>query len=306
MSLARPWALAAACLLAGAAQAGSLQSCSSEPSLDAGAQSVLLQASLALKSELEQHGQGVALIARSGLALSWFGMRYSHAGLALKHSPESPWAVRQLYFACDEGHPRLFDQGLTGFLMGTLEPERGFLSVLLLPAEAAAPLEALALDNRQALALLDGQYSANAHVWGQEYQNCNQWLAELIATAWGALPMPPGLIAEPKAVRAAAQAWLREQGYRGDLFELPARPFTWLTAFSPWLNRDDHPEADLAEARFEVSMPAAIERFVQRRVPGAARLELCHTRERIVIRRDGPPLADDCTAAEGDKLIALR
>jgi hypothetical protein len=62
-------ALMAACLLAGTAQAGSLQSCSSEPSLDAGAQSVLLRASLALKSELERHGQGVALIARSGLAL---------------------------------------------------------------------------------------------------------------------------------------------------------------------------------------------------------------------------------------------
>lgn len=265
-----------------------------------------MQASLALQAALERHGSGVALVARSGLALSWFHMRYSHAGLALKHSPEAPWAVRQLYFACDEGHPRLFDQGLTGFLMGTQEPKLGYLSVLLLPPEAAARLEALALDNRQALALLDGRYSANAHVWSTAYQNCNQWLAELIATAWGGLPMPPGLIAEPAAVRGAAQAWLREQGYRGDQFQLPARPFTWLTAFSPWLNRDDHPEADLAEARFEVSMPAAIERFVQAQVPGTVRLELCHTPEHIVIRRDGPPLADGCLAEAGDEVIDLR
>lgn len=259
---------------------------------------MLLQVSLRVRAELERRGADVALVARSGLALGWFDMRYSHGGVALRASPETPWAVRQLYFACDEQQPRLFDQGLTAFLMGTLEPELGFLSVLVLPREAAQALEATALDRQRALALLGGRYSANAYTYGLVYQNCNQWLAELLAAAWGG----PGTV----GTRGQAQQWLREQGFRGADFRLPARPFTWLTAFSPWLNRDDHPPAQLAEARFEVSMPAAIEAFVQRMHPKAERFEICHTDRRMVLRQGWTPIADGCVPAPGDEVTDLR
>jgi hypothetical protein len=281
------------------ASAGSLQSCASEPTLSAAQQSVLLQVSLKVQAELEARGADIALVSRSGLALGWFDMRYSHAGLALRGNPASPWAVRQLYFACDEARPRVFDQGLTAFLMGTLEPSLGFLSVVLLPPEAAAPLVDAALNERAALALLGETYSANAYAFGVQYQNCNQWLVELMASAWA--PLSEGV-----ALRTSAQGWLREQGYRGADFRLPARPFTWLTAFSPWLNRDDHPEEHLAAARFEVSMPAAIEAFVQRVHPRAERFEVCHTDRLLVLRRGWTPIADGCVAAAGDEVVLLR
>ena len=60
----------------------------------------------------------------------------------------------------------------------------GYVSAVFLPDEAAAPLERAALDDRHALALLRGDYSANAYVWAQRYLNCNQWVAELLGMAW--------------------------------------------------------------------------------------------------------------------------
>jgi hypothetical protein len=259
---------------------------------------VLLQVSLRVKAELERRGAEVAIVARSGLALGWFGLRYSHAGVALRASPETPWAVRQLYFACDEQQPRLFDQGLTAFLMGTLKPDLGFLSVVLLPREAEQALQATALDSPTALSLLGRRYSANAWAHGLVYQNCNQWLGELLALAWGA--------PRSEQPRVTARQWLREQGYRGTDFQLPGRIFTGLTAFSPWLNRDDHPSEQLAQARFEVSMPASIEAFVRRLHPQAERFELCHTDRRMVLRQGWTAIADGCVPADGDEVTDLR
>ena len=251
-----------------------------------------------IKAELEASGVSLALIARSGLKLGLFGMRYSHAGLTLKASPDTRWAVRQLYFACEEQKPRVFDQGLAAFLLGTDEPALGYISVLTLPPAAAAALEPVALDNRRALALLAGSYSANAYAFGLRYQNCNQWLAELLASAWG--------MAQPGAApRAAAQAWLQAEGFEAAVFQLPARPFLWLTAFSPWLQRDDHPEADLSQALLRVSMPASIEAFVRDRVPGAQRLEFCHTDKHVVVHRGWQPIAEGCVPAPQDTVIAL-
>ena len=55
------------------------------------------------------------------------------------------------------------------------------------PAECRSALERAARDNRQALSLLGATYSANAYPFSLQYQNCNQWVAEMLAAAWGAL-----------------------------------------------------------------------------------------------------------------------
>ena len=159
--------------------------CNEPAPLSAAQNDRLIRFGAIVKAELERSGASVALIARSGLDLSRFGQRYSHAGVSLKAGPESPWAVRQLYFDCDERRPRLFDQGMAAFVLGGDEPTLGYVSVLLLPPAPAAALESTALDNRQALALLGREYSANAYPFSPRYQNCNQWVAELLAIAWG-------------------------------------------------------------------------------------------------------------------------
>ena len=296
------WAAVAACALtAGAAQAGTLRYCDRPPALSAAQQDRLLRVSAVIKDELERSGTRVALVARSGLNLRWFDMRYSHAGLSLRGSSESRWAVRQLYFSCDEQQPRIFDQGLSAFLLGTEDPALGYLSVVLLPEAAGAVLEPVALDNRQALSLLSPRYSANAYTWSQTLQNCNQWLAELLALAWGG----PGLAQTQANPRAAAQGWLRAQGYQGAHFDLGWRPLLWLTAFSPWLHLQDHPEAELAQARLVVSMPASLEALVRSQATGAERVEFCHTDRHVVVRRGWEPLADGCVPGAEDRVVLL-
>lgn len=261
----------------------------------------LLQFGAILKQELADSGRDMALIARSGLDLSRFGMRYSHAGVSLKASPDTAWAVRQLYFACDEYKPLLYDQGIAAFVLGSNEPAIGYVSVVLLPAEQDEELGRAALDNQRALQLLGQNYSANAYPFSARYQNCNQWVLELLATAWGHLDTD----AEGAVVRVRAQSWLQDQGYAPAVFDVGFRPLLWLGAFIPWVHADDHPDSDTAQALYRVSMPAAIEAFVQRTVPGATRIELCHTQQHVVIRRGWDPIADGCVPGPQDTVIAL-
>lgn len=265
--------------------------CGSSPPLSVLQQDRLLRIAALLKDELDR-GSGVALVARAGLDLSRFGLRYSHAGLGLAEGAGPRWAVRQLYFDCDEARPRLFDQGLTGFLAGSRDPERGFVSLVLLPPAAAEAVRAAALDRPRALRLLAGRYVANAHAWSLESQNCNQWLVELIATGAGALPDGPDL-------RARAQAWLRAQGYRPGVVDAGSHWLLFAAGFVPWLRLDDRPDPHALQ--FELSLPASLEAFVQARWPEAERVELCHVGPRVVLRRGGPPLAEACTAAPGDR-----
>ena len=136
--------------------------CDTSPTLSAAEQDRLLRFAAIARAELESSGQRLAIVARSGLDLARFGQRYSHAGVSLKASENGAWSVRQLYFACDEGAPRLFDQGMAGFVFGGADPGLGFLSILTLPEEAAAALERAAVDKPLALRLPAAKYSANA------------------------------------------------------------------------------------------------------------------------------------------------
>ena len=259
----------------------------------------LIQVAAIVKAELEASGHQAAIVARSGLALQRLGQRYSHAGVSLRANPNAPWSVRQLYFACDEQRPRIFDQGLPGFVLGVHDADVGFVSVLLLPPDAETPLVNAALNDAVALQLLGGHYSANAHALSLRYQNCNQWLAELLAVAWGGLPGGTD-------ARAQAQTWLAQQGYQATVLNVGWGPLLWLASLSPWLHLDDHPRTDLEQTRLRVSMPEGLERFARQQHPGTERVEFCHTLQHVVVRRGGMPLPDDCQPAEGDRVVPLQ
>jgi hypothetical protein len=298
------------CLAAGpgaVCQAGSLRYCDAPAAMSAAQKDQLFRFGAIIKTELEASGQTVALIARSGLDLGRFGVRYSHAGLSLKSSLNAPWSVRQLYYACDERKPRVFDQGMAGFLLGLNDPALGYVSIVLLPAAQAAALEGAALDDRQALRSLGTTYSANAYPFSVRYQNCNQWVAEMLAAAWA----HPARTADAddgdrsEDVRTQAQLWLLDRGYRPTLFEVGA-PLMWLAAFVPWLHDDDHPSEDLAQRTYRVSMPASIESFVEATVAGATRIEFCHAGPRVVIHRGWDAIGEGCEPGERDSVVTLQ
>jgi hypothetical protein len=272
--------------------------CAKPVEMSAAEQDRVLRFADVVKRELEATGSRVALVSRAGLDLSRFGLLYSHTGIALKDNPAGPWAVRQLYYACDESRPRLFDQGAAGFALGSETPARGHMSLVFLPEEDSALLARAALDKPLALALLAGKYSANAYAFGTHYQNCNQWVAELLASAWGRLD-------SPQDARQQAQAWLRTQGYQAGPLRVPSHLMMFAGQFVPLVHVNDHPVEDIHALALQVSTPAAIEAFVRRQAPQARRVQLCHDKERIVLRRGWDPLGADCRPMQGDEVIAL-
>src|SRR6185295_14778922 len=119
-----------------------------------------------------------------------------------------------------------------GFLFGTDDPTVGYVSIVLPAGAAAASLEGAALDSPRAMRLLAATYSANAYPFSVRYQNCNQWVAELLATAWGAL-------GDTQDLRERAQGWLSQRGYEPAAIEVSH----WLMAaapFVPLVHLDDH------------------------------------------------------------------
>lgn len=279
-------------------QAGVLRYCDAPAATDAAQQDRLFRFGAVIKAELDRSGHELALIARAGLDLSRFGQRYSHAGISLRGSANAPWSVRQLYYDCDAARPRIFDQGIAGFVLGVADPAVGFVSVVLLPGPAEAPLAQAVNDNRQALRLLGDTYSANAYAFAARYQNCNQWVVEMLAVAWGQL-------SDGDDLRTEAQRWLRGQGYAPTRFDVGNPLLMWLGGSLPWLHSDDHPAEDLAQQRFEVSMPESIEAFVRVAAPLARRIEFCATARHIVVRHGWTPLADDCQPGPQDRVVAL-
>jgi hypothetical protein len=305
--IARGWRRAAAALLAlllsslalPAAHAGASRFCDESVRLTATQQDTLLRFGAVIREALEASGARVALIARSGLDLGSFGVRYSHAGLALRANPNAPWSVRQLYFACDEQRPRIFDQGLAAFVLGFDDADSGHVSVVFLPEAAARTLESVALDDARALSLLGARYSASAYPFDTRYQNCNQWVIEMLAAAWS------GVAGGGDAPRVQAQAWLRDRGYAPTVFRVGS-PLTYAAAaFVPWVTLDDHPARDVDDRLLRVTMPASIEQFVRGAAPAATRMEFCHDGRRVVARRGWRPIAEGCRAAEGDTVVAL-
>lgn len=258
----------------------------------------LLRFAALIKQELDRSGETVALVARSGLDLGRFGLRYSHAGVSLKASGNAPWSVRQLYYACDEQRPRLYDQGLSGFLFGTDDPAVGYVSIVFPGGTAAASLERTALDNPRALRLLAAAYSANAHPSSLRYQNCNQWVAELLATAWGDLD-------DASDLRDRAQHWLASRGYEPAPVDVGSRWLMLAASFMPLIHLDDHPRDDLDALRVRTSLPGAIEAFVRGQLPGALRVEMCHAGGKAVIRYGWDPVSEGCRPRAGDRVVDL-
>ena len=296
----RCWSLAVllvAALAAQPARAGSSTFCDRNRPLGAEQQDRVLQFAAVARDELGTIDANTVLVSRSGLDLSRFAIRYSHAAIGLSRE-DGTWFVRQLYYACDEGRPRLFDQGIAGFVSGTDDPDLGYLSIVVLPRDAAAALRLASLDDERALALLASTYSANAYPFSVRYQNCNQWVIELLAVAWGDLR---GTV----ALRSDAQQWLEREHYGPAPVDIGSRAVMLAAHFVPLVHLDDHPDEDRARMKLRISLPAAIEAFVHDRLPAGERIELCHDRTRIVVHRGWDPIADGCEPRDGDRVIPL-
>lgn len=257
----------------------------------------VLRFAAAIRAELDASESDTVIISRSGLDLSRFRIRYSHAAI-LRRSASGIWTARQLYYACDEGQPRIFDQGLAGFAGGTDNPALGYISIVVMPFAAAHALRDAVEDRPQALGLLGATYSANAYAFSTRYQNCNQWVIELLASAWGNLPPGPD-------ARANAQDWLRQAHYDPQPVNVNSNLLMVASMFSPMLHLNDHPTADRESLQLRVSLPSTIETFVEQRLPHSTRIELCHNDTQIVVHHGWTPLAEGCRPGPDDRTLSF-
>ncbi|HEY8026260.1 MAG TPA: DUF2145 domain-containing protein [Burkholderiaceae bacterium] len=274
--------------------AASIAFCDRTQKISADQQDHILRFAAVVRDALNASGSDTVLISRSGLDLARFHIRYSHAAI-LSRNDAGTWTARQLYYACDEGNPRIYDQGLAGFAAGSDDPALGYISIIRLPADAAQALRKAALDGPRALSLLARTYSANAYPFSTRYQNCNQWVIEMLAVAWGGLH-------DGDDLRASAQHWLAQSGYTPEPVEVGSH-LLMMGAFAiPLLHLDDHPEADRYALRIKTSLPSTIEAFIRQRFAASERIEICHNSGQIVVHRGWTPVAEGCRPSAGDRV----
>ena len=216
------------------------------------------QTSQALDAEHARSGAKVVLIGRAGQDLGKYGLRYSHLGWAYK-TPEGPWRVTHKLNDCGTALGHVYRQGLGEFFLDDLWR---FEAVVAVPSAAVqAQLWPVLADNARAKALHTPHYSMVSYVWGQKYQQSNQWAIETLAAA-----MEPATI----RTREQAQAWLRFKGYEpttlrlGPLTRLGGRVGSANIAF------DDHPSDKRYSDRIETVTVDSVLAWMQRTQLAAA------------------------------------
>lgn len=289
------------CLMMAAlpAQADSLYLCGKPATPSAVTKNRALLLTETIRQTLEASGHHAAIVSRSGTSLGWLSIRYTHAGISLQDSPNTPWSVRQLYYACDEETPHVYDQGLAGFYQDNGERSDIYASIVILPHSAEQQLIAAALNNTLAVGLLSPHYSANAYAYSTRFQNCDQWLAELLAQAWGRLPGNSPL-------RQESQAWLQQMHYQPAMVNVGYDILVWAVSVIPLLHNSDHPASELERHRYAISLPASIEDFIHQQWPKALRIEFCARDDALVTHHGWSAIGAHCTPQPGDTITNLR
>jgi len=287
-----------ALIAGGQAHANSLMFCDQNISLTADQQNRILLFSSKIKDLLENSGNKVAIISRSGIDLDRFNIRYSHSGISLKDSKNTSWSVRQLYYGCKESKPSIYDQGLSGYLMDHENASSQYVSIVLIPPPMEDLVEQAALDKQISLKLLGTDYSANAYPFSTAFQNCNQWVMELLAHALGTLDRHGDL-------RLVAQNWLKAQNYQPTDIDIKHAYMMWGSHFLPLIHNSDHPAENIEKKLYQVSMPASVEAFVKATVPGASRLELCLNKHTMVVHYGWDSIREHCQPGADDEVVPL-
>lgn len=249
--------LTAAMLLVAAMPAYAGRSCEQKPLTPRAVEQGLELAARTL-ARLEDSGHQVVLLARAGQDLRKYGLQFSHLGFAYRHPDGSggyTWRVLHKLNHCGTAIAALYRQGLGEFFLDDLwRHDAAFIA----PApEVQTRLVALLRDDRTATALHHRPYNLVSYVWGQKYQQSNQWMIEMLAQA-----ASPAI-----ASRIAAQSWLQQAGYQptaltlGPLTRLGGRLTAANVAF------DDHPPTKRFSDRIETVTADSVFRWMERLYP---------------------------------------
>ncbi|MFC5474267.1 DUF2145 domain-containing protein [Paraherbaspirillum soli] len=210
-----------------------------------------------LLAALDKEQPQVALVARVGQDLSKYGLRYSHVGFVRKDPVTGNWRTMHLLNACGTAHSDLWQEGLANFF---LDSPFTYESLLIIPSkEIQSSLMAKLSDRTQYLTLFSPNYNMLAYPFSTRYENSNQWVLEVLASA---------LSEKIKMdTREKAQQWLKLMDYQpttlklGPATRLGGRMFRANIAF------DDHPNERRFADKIDTVTVDSIAQFLQKTDP---------------------------------------
>lgn len=205
----------------------------------------------AVYHHINQSTADVVMIARVGSDVSKYGMKYTHAGFALRHHPQGQWLFIHVLNQCSTAYSALYDEGLVNFF---LDDPFQLDALIVTPSPQLQQKLLQRLSSPSRFVLHQRYYSVLAYPFSPRYQNSNGWILEMLASAQ--MPVAP-------THRAGVQRFLINQGYTGDRIRVSPLKRVGASLFKANVQFDDHPEATTFSHRYEIVSVASIVRYLQ-------------------------------------------
>lgn len=179
---------------------------------------------------LDEVDAPVALVSRVGRDLSKQGLRYSHAGFAVRDHPDGRWTVVHLLNDCASDRSALYAQGLVNFFSDDLVMQDARITWFKPDVAERLAAQLIALQHDP---LFTPRYNLIARPGSKDYENSTAWVLEHLAAA------------TRDGVRDRAQAWQLAQGlgYRPGHVHIPYTKRVLGGLFTANLVFTDHPVA---------------------------------------------------------------
>ena len=232
------------------------QACAEKPATPEGS-AKSAQLSTQARELLDRQQLSFALVARSGVDLSEFGLHHSHVGVAWRDHPRGRWYTFHLLNRCGTGQSELIEQSLEDFYNVELHDYEALISAPSFPMQIRLQK---AFFSPLAQQLHEREYNMIAHPYSTKYQNSNQWVLEVIASALA----PAGYVSS----RLSAQDWLKHNGYTPSVIPIAAGKRAGARLFSPHVRFSDHTDEEWQAARYSVVSVDSVLNFVKARDPG--------------------------------------
>lgn len=216
-----------------------------------------------VQDALERSGASLAFVARVGIDLSDVGLHYSHVGVAWRDHPNGRWMTFHLLNNCGTPYSELHEQALSNFYQVKLFDYDALIAI---PSLEAQTRLIRAFFSPLARKLHQPRYNLIAHPFSTQFQNSNQWLLEVSATAFA----PPNAILN----RDQAQAWLKANGYEPSRVRIGGGRRLGAAMFSPHVHFDDHTEEEARNNLYLAVTSDSIIRFFTQIDPGMVTTEL--------------------------------
>lgn len=202
-----------------------------------------------------QEGVDVAIAARGGQDLSKYGLRHSHLAILLRDDNRQ-WQVYHLLNRCQGNTSRLYREGLVN-LLGESSVSSNLRVGIPTPEVAAALRQLLAGDAPTAHALHQPRYSMLAWPGGDDYQNSNQWVLEMLAAA-----IAQARDGQHLDTRSKTRHWLKDNGFLPSRLHIGLGKRLGARFFVDNVAVTDHPASERISGNYSVVTVESVFNFL--------------------------------------------